>query len=88
MEKETVQTAYRWIADTGYTIRRVQVSGDQVTLEIYGSGEQPELSELGDQLNTLLDQPVNLRMFIVPTEEENYFAESECFKGVRLEFLV
>jgi len=77
MEKETVQTAYRWIADTAYTIRRVQVSGDQVTLEIYGSGEQPELSELGDQLNTLLDQPVNLRMFIVPSEEENYFAGSE-----------
>ena len=77
MEKETVQLAYRWITDTGYTIRRVQVYGDLVTLEIYGSGERPELSELGDQLNDLLDQPVNLRMFIVPSEEENYFAGSE-----------
>lgn len=77
MEKETVQLAYRWMADTDYTIRRIQVSGDQVTLDIYGSGERPELSELGDQLNTLLDQPIKLRMFIVPSEEENYIAGGE-----------
>jgi uncharacterized hydrophobic protein (TIGR00271 family) len=77
MEKETVQLAYQWMADTGYTIRRVQVFGDQVTLEIYGSGERPELSDLGDQLNNLLDQPVNLKMFIVPAEEKTYFVGSE-----------
>ena len=76
MEKETVQLAYRWIAETDYSIRRVQVSGDLVTLEIYGSGERPVLSELGDQLNALLDQPVKLRMFVVPSEQESYFAES------------
>jgi len=67
MEKETVQLAYQWVADKDYSIRRIQVIEDQVILEIYGTGERPVLSELGDQLNALLDRPIKLRMFIVPS---------------------
>ena len=72
MEKETVQLAYQWVADKDYSIRRIQVIEDQVILEIYGTGERPVLSELGDQLNSLLDRPIKLRMFIVPSEQEDY----------------
>ena len=72
MEKETVQLTHRWMADTDYSIRRIQVIEDQVILEIYGTGERPVLSELGDQLNSLLDRPIKLRMFIVPSEQEDY----------------
>ena len=72
MEKETVQLAYQWIADKDYSIRRIQVIEDQVILEIYGTGERPVLSELGDQLNSLLDRPIKLRMFIVPSVQEDY----------------
>jgi uncharacterized hydrophobic protein (TIGR00271 family) len=72
MEKQAVQSAYHWVADKDYSIRRIQVVEDQVTLEIYGTGERPVLSELGDRLNALLDRPIKLRMFIVPSEQEEY----------------
>jgi hypothetical protein len=72
MEKEAVQLTYQWIADTSYSIQRVKVVDDQIDLEIYGSGERPALSELGDQLSASLNQPVNLRLFIVPSEQEVY----------------
>jgi len=72
MEKETVQLAYQWVAEKDYSIRRIQVIEDQVTLEIYGTGERPVLSELGDQLSALVDRPIKLRMFIVPAEQEEY----------------
>ena len=72
MEKEAVQLTHQWIVDTGYSIRRVKVVDDQIDLEIYGSGERPALSELGDQLSASLNQPVNLRLFIVPSEQEVY----------------
>ena len=72
MEKETVQLAYQWMADKDYSIRRIQVIEDQVVLEIYGTVERPVLSELGDQLNALLDRPIKLQMFVVPSEQEEY----------------
>ena len=51
---------------------RVQVFGDQVILDIYGAGKRPVLSGLGDQLDALLDRPIKLQMFIVPSEKEEY----------------
>ena len=45
---------------------------DQVILEIYGTGERPVLSELGDQLNALHDQPIKLQLNVVPSEQEDY----------------
>jgi uncharacterized hydrophobic protein (TIGR00271 family) len=75
--KETIQLAYHWIADTDYDISRVNVNEDEVILEIRGSGDRPELSELGDQLNALHDQPINLRLIVTPAEQENYVAVME-----------
>jgi uncharacterized membrane protein len=72
MEKEAVQLTYQWIADTGYSIRRVKIVDDRIDLEIYGSGEQPVLAELGDQLKASLGQPVKLRLIVVPSELEEY----------------
>ena len=72
VERETIQLANQWMAGTDYDIRQVDVTEDQVVLAIYGSGDRPELSELGDQLNALHDQPINLRLIITPTEQEDY----------------
>jgi uncharacterized membrane protein len=72
LEKETIQLAYHWMSDTDYDLRRIQVHEDQIFLEIYGTGEHPVLSELGDQLNALHDQPIKLQLNIVPSEQEDY----------------
>lgn len=72
LEKETIQLAYHWMADTDYDLRRIHVHEDQIVLEIYGSGERPELSELGDQLNALRDQPIKLQLNVVPSEQVDY----------------
>jgi len=72
IEKETLNLADQWIAGTEYEIRQVDVTDDQVVLVIYGSGDRPVLSELGDQLNASLDLPTNLRLIVVPSEQEDY----------------
>jgi uncharacterized hydrophobic protein (TIGR00271 family) len=77
MEKETVQLAYQWVADRDYSIRRIQVIEDQVVLEIYGTGERPVLSELGERLNALLERPIKLQLFVVPSEQEEYVPQLE-----------
>lgn len=77
LERETIVLAHQWMADTEYDIRQVDVTDDQVILAIYGSGDRPELSELGDQLNTLHDRPINLRLIITPSEQEDYVSELE-----------
>jgi uncharacterized hydrophobic protein (TIGR00271 family) len=72
LEKETIQLAYHWMADTDYNLRRINVVEDQIVLEIFGSGERPVLSKLGDQLNNLHDRPIKLQLIIVPSEQEDY----------------
>jgi uncharacterized hydrophobic protein (TIGR00271 family) len=74
IKRETIKVAQEWIQGTDYGIRQVDVMGNQVTLAIYGSGERPELSELGKQLSASLDQPVNMNLIIVPSEQETYVA--------------
>jgi hypothetical protein len=75
MAKEAVQLTHQWIADTDYRIKQIKVVGDQINLEIHGSGERPVLSDLSDQLNESLGQPVNLHLVIVPAEQESYLIE-------------
>ena len=74
--RETILLAEPWMAGTGYEFRDVQVSGNEVTLVINGLGDKPELSELGDQLSASLDQPIDIKLVIVPSQQENYFAEN------------
>jgi len=77
IKRETIALAQEWMDGTSYGISRVDVNSDQVALIIYGSGERPELSELGDQLTDLLDRPVDLSLFVVPSAQETYVALRE-----------
>ena len=72
IKRETIELTEAWVDGTGYGISQVDVTGSRVTLAIHGSGERPMLSELGDQLGASLDQPVDIRLVIVPSEEEEY----------------
>ena len=75
--RETIQLAEEWMEGTGYGISRVDVNGDQVDLVIYGSGERPQLSELGDQLDASLDQPFIIELVVLPSVREEYVDVSE-----------
>ena len=70
--RETMQLAEEWMAGTGYGISRVDVNEDQVDLVIYGSGEWPPLSDLGDQLDASLDQPFKMKLVVLPYVREEY----------------
>ena len=72
IKRVTIQLAQEWMDGTGYGISRVDVSGDQVDLVIYGSGERPQLSKLGDQLDDSLDQPFTMKLVVLPSEREEY----------------
>ncbi len=69
--------AQEWLEGTGYGIERVTVIGDQVILVIYGSGDRPALSELTNQFGDSLDREVNMRLIVVPSEQEYYVALRE-----------
>jgi len=75
--RETIPLAEQWLTGTGYEFQDAQISGNEVTLVINGLGERPELSELGDQLSASLDHLIDIKLVIVPSLQENYFAESE-----------
>jgi uncharacterized hydrophobic protein (TIGR00271 family) len=75
VKRETIQFAREWMQGTSYGIERVRVAGDQVNLVIYGSGERPVLSELGEQLRASLGEPVDINLVIVPSAQESYVAE-------------
>jgi uncharacterized hydrophobic protein (TIGR00271 family) len=74
---ETIRLAEEWMAGTDYGISQVDVNDDEVTLVIYGSGDRPDLSVLGDQLSASLDQPVDMNLVVVPSEQEDYIAVRE-----------
>lgn len=71
---EAAQLAQEWLEGADYGIDRVTVSGDQVELVIYGSGDRPPLFELGSQLDASFDEPVNMSLVVVPSEQEDYVA--------------
>jgi uncharacterized membrane protein len=75
--RETIPLAEQWLTGTGYEFQDAQISGNEITLVINGLGERPELSELGDQLSASLDHPIDIKLVIVYSLQENYFAESE-----------
>jgi uncharacterized hydrophobic protein (TIGR00271 family) len=77
LARETTRLAYEWLVDTDYGVRRVDVDEDEVVLEISGSGDRPELSELGKRLNALRAQPTNVRLIVTPSEREQYVPSLE-----------
>jgi uncharacterized hydrophobic protein (TIGR00271 family) len=72
IKREAATLAEEWVDGTGYGVSQVDVRGDRVTLAIYGSGQRPKLSQLGDELGESLDQPVDIRLVVVPSELEEY----------------
>ena len=50
---------------------------DQVDMVIHGSGERPQLSELGDQLDASLNRPFEMKLVVLPSEREEYVDEGE-----------
>jgi uncharacterized hydrophobic protein (TIGR00271 family) len=77
IKRETISLAQEWMKGTDYGIREVNVTGNQVTLAIYGSGERPELPELGSKLGASLDQSIDIRLVVVPSEQEHYMVVEE-----------
>jgi uncharacterized membrane protein len=77
VKQETIQLAQDWMGGSGYEINQVRVAGNRVNLVIYGSGDRPDLSELGDRLSASLDKPVDINLVIVPSRQESYEGERE-----------
>lgn len=77
VRRATIQLAEEWIAGTDYGINRVDVSEDQVDLVIHGSGDRPELSELGNQISSSLRRPISMNLIVVPSEKESFRSERE-----------
>jgi uncharacterized membrane protein len=77
IRRVTIQLAEEWIGGSGFRLSQVDVRGDQVDMVIYGSGERPRLSELGDELGASLDQPVDMKLVVLPSEQEEYLAAEE-----------
>lgn len=75
LKRETFNMAQEWIRGTDYGIRDVEVKGKQVTLVIFGSGEQPELPELADSIHDSIGEPVYLKLVVVPSREEFFVAK-------------
>jgi hypothetical protein len=76
-EQATRQLAQEWIDERGYEIDRVDADGNQVVLVIHGTGERPTLAELGTRLGDSLNRPVEMKLIVVPSEQELYVFEPE-----------
>jgi uncharacterized hydrophobic protein (TIGR00271 family) len=77
VKRETIRLTLDWLQGTGYGINQVRVAGDQVNLVIYGSGDRPLLSELGDRLSASLDGPVDINLVVVPSAQESYLSDRQ-----------
>jgi uncharacterized membrane protein len=71
-ENVTKRLAQDWTAGTKYDITKVDAIEGQVNLTINGSGEPPNLVELGEKVRQSLDRFVTIKLTIVPSEEQVY----------------
>jgi uncharacterized hydrophobic protein (TIGR00271 family) len=76
-ESATRRLAQDWVGETDYEVSRVDANGNQVNLIINGSGDPPLLSELGTSVGAALNRLVDLKLTIVPSQEEYYEAVPE-----------
>jgi uncharacterized hydrophobic protein (TIGR00271 family) len=74
IKREAAKLAQEWMAGTSYEISRVDASGDEVVVVVYGSGNRPALSELGHRLDARLHRQVDLSLIVVPSEHQDYTA--------------
>lgn len=72
IKRDTAIRAEEWLAGTDYEISQIEVGGDQVDLFIYGSGPRPDLNILGEQVTADFEHIANLRLLVIPSEEERY----------------
>ena len=72
IRRDTALLAQEWMAGTDYDISRVAVSGDQVELVIFGSGDRPDLNLLGEQVIAAHDPIANFNLITIPTALEQY----------------
>jgi uncharacterized hydrophobic protein (TIGR00271 family) len=77
IKREATNLAQEWVQGSDYGVNRVDVTENQVTLSIYGSGEQPQLSEFWEKLGASIDQPVEINLVVVPSEQKSYTAGKE-----------
>ena len=64
-----------WINETNYELQDLEIdfSSEQIGILISGAGEPPRLSDLGPQLEEMLqDDTIEIRLDIVPAEERFY----------------
>jgi uncharacterized hydrophobic protein (TIGR00271 family) len=71
-ERATREVAQEWIGQADYEVSQVAADRNQITLTIIGSGDRPELSELGNQVGTSLNRRVMMKLIVVPSEHEEY----------------
>ena len=67
-EIQSQHAAAEWAADTDYTIRIVQASGDTVYIAIIGHGEPPPFTDLVTAVQESVGRPVEVKLEIVPSQ--------------------
>ena len=72
IENVTRRLAQEWVGGTEYNVTAVDATGDLVKLAINGSGNQPNLVELGEEVRETLDRFVTIKLTILPSEEQVY----------------
>jgi uncharacterized hydrophobic protein (TIGR00271 family) len=72
IKRDTAIWAEEWLVGTDYSVSQVEVSSDKVDLFIYGSGARPELNILGNQVIAEYEHIDNIRLLVIPSEEERF----------------
>jgi uncharacterized hydrophobic protein (TIGR00271 family) len=69
---ESTAVVGAWIAKTGYKIRDIQATGDQINVIIIGSGEPPVFADLVAGLTSKLHHPVKVNLDVIPSTSMTY----------------
>jgi len=73
IEQTRTRTVVRaWLNETGFELRDLKLDflSEEIHILISGPGEPPSLSELGSQIEAVFGQPVDMKLDIVPAEEQ------------------
>ncbi|GAA1522050.1 putative hydrophobic protein (TIGR00271 family) [Agromyces terreus] len=67
--RDAQETAVTWLGDdSDFIVTDVRIDGDQVQVTISGGGDPPSASSLRDALQADFDEPVGLRLAVVPVD--------------------